>query len=146
MVPTLAPHTTSKSRDSHVPEDIPRFLPRPNSQDGYACGVCDRGAFAVLAGAAADICFVGALKTATVCAASVATSTAATSTVSCKIFCHRQLDSHGLKFTGSWETGRPTSHVTLPYKISEGGVQARWVVARKEPELVTEVHEEDGVD
>ena len=72
------------------------------------------------------ICVVGALKTATACAASAATSTG-----SCKLFCHRQLDSHGLRATMSQKTNLRMPHVMLLEESSESGVQARWAVVRK---------------
>ena len=65
MVPTLAPHASSKSRESHVLEDIPHVLPLPKSQDGDSLGIFERGVFAAVAGAAASVRVVVALKAVT---------------------------------------------------------------------------------
>ena len=144
MMPTLAPNTTSKSREGHFPENIPSVLTRPNSQDRGACRVCEWGAFAALASTTASIRVVSALKAATACATSTATTTttsiAATSTGYLQLCCHHQLDYNCLRATRSRKTVRNTPHVTLPDEISEGGVQAFWVMIREKPEFVTEVH------
>ena len=144
MVPTLAPHASSQSLESHVPEEIPCVLPRPKSQDGDIHWVCERCALAAVAGAAAGIRVVVFLKATTAYAASDATSTAAASTGSCNLLRHCQLNLHGLRSPGGQENGRRAPHVMLPDEGSEGGVQARWAVVGKEPELVTEMLEEDG--
>ena len=128
MVPTLAPHAASKSWESHVPEGILRVIPCPKIQDGGTHGVCKRGAFADVAGAAASVCVVVVLKAAIAYSASVATSTAVASTGSCNLLRHIQLNAHRLGSTRGRETGRRALHVTLLYEVSEGGVQARWAV------------------
>ena len=122
LVPTLAPHAASKSREGHVPEDIPRVIPRPKIQDGDAHGVINRGAFAAMVGAAASVRVVVALKLATAYSASAATSTAASSTGLRDLFRHIQLDAHRFGATGGQETGRRAPHVTLLDKVLEGGV------------------------
>ena len=140
MVPPLAPHDAPQSQEIHVLEDIPRVPPHPKSQDGDAHGVLERSAFAVVAGAAASVRVAVELKAATACAASTTTSTAASPTGSYDLCRHRQLNSHVLGSTGSWETGRRAPHGTLLDEGLESGVQARWSIVGEEPELVTEVH------
>ena len=139
MVPTLSPHTASQIRESCV-------LPRPKIQDEDACWVCERGSFAAVAGADASVRVVVLLKAATALAASTTTSTAAASTGSCNLCRHRQLNSHVLGSTGSWETGRRAPHGTLLDEGLESGVQARWSIVGEEPELVTDVLKGDGFE
>ena len=100
MVPTLATHAASKSREIHVPEVILHVLPRLKSQDKDARGVCKKGDFAAVAGAAPSVCIVVALKAATAYAASAAISTAATSTGSCDLCCYIKLNYCRLGATG----------------------------------------------
>ena len=75
IVPTLAPHATSKSRDIHVQEGIPRVSPHPKCQDRDEHRVCKRGDFAAVGSSAASIRIVVVLKSATACAAYTAAFT-----------------------------------------------------------------------
>ena len=97
-----------------------------------------------MAGAAASVRIVVALKAATMSSASAATSTATSSTGSLNLFRHSPLYAHCLRSTGVQETGCRAPHVTLLDEGLEGGVQARWAVVGEEPELVTEVNKVDG--
>ena len=116
MMPTLAPNTTSKSRESHVPEDILRVLPHPKSTYGDACRVREWSDFAALLRTAAGIRGVGGLNMSTACAAS-----AVTSANSLKFCCYRQLNYTRLRAPRSRKTGRYTLNVTILDKRLEGG-------------------------
>ena len=97
-----------------------------------------------MAGAAASIRIVVALKAKNASSASTATSTTSPPTGSRDLCRHIQLDAHRLRGTGGQETGRRALHVTLLDEGLEGGVQAQWAVLGEEPEIVTQVHGGDG--
>ena len=88
-MPMLAPNTTFKIWEGHVPENIPSVLSCPKSQYRDACRICEWGAFAALASTASGIRVVDGLNTVTVYTTSTATFTstplAATSTGSLQL-------------------------------------------------------------